>query len=241
MQNQRRRGLLFLVLASFWFTSSPQAQSLTPVDLELAFVVDASGSIDDEEFRLQRQGYADALVNPKIQTAIRTGFLQSIAVAYIEFSASGCTELSVNWARIHDLASAQDFGSRILEKDRLSCPGGNAIGEGVALAATTMDKNQFEGTRRVIDVSGDGPNTVGVDIETVRDIAVSNRITINGLVIERPEMPDLDAYYRSFVTGGNRSFVIKAESRQTFASAILKKMILEIADITRVEDLKVYQ
>ena len=81
----------------------------------------------------------------------------------------------------------------------------------------------------MIDVSGDGPNTLGLPVELARDAAVAAGITVNGLVIERPSMPDLDAYYRAAVTGGPRSFVIAAKDRRSFAEAILKKMILEIA------------
>ena len=228
MTYQIRNLLIPALLFSALLAGPARAQALIPVDLELAFVVDASGSIDDDEFHLQRQGYADALVNPKVLSAIGTGFLGSIAVAYIEFSADGCTEMSVDWTRISDPASAKAFG-------------GNAIGEGMALAATSIEKNAFEGTRRVIDVSGDGPNTLGVPVEVVRDIAVANRMTINALVIERPEMPELDEYFRSFVTGGPRNFVIKAENRQTFAAAILKKMILEIADLATPDQGKRYQ
>lgn len=228
---------LFLAAPIVIFASSfANAQSRTPVDLELAFVVDASGSIDDDEFQLQRQGYASALLNPKVQNAIGSGFLRSIAVSYIEFSASGCTEMSVPWSPVHDLVSAREFGDRILAKERLSCSGGNAISEGVALAVTSMEQNTFEGTRRVIDVSGDGPNTMGIPIEIVRDTAIANRITINGLVIHRPEMPDLEDYFRAAIVGGHRSFVIKAKNRQTFAAAILKKMILEIAETSSINE-----
>ncbi len=237
MPLMRQFSRLLLLILPLVPTAQADAQSLTPVDLELAFVVDASGSIDDDEFQLQRQGYADALSNPKILSAIGSGFLGSVAVSYIEFSASGCTEMSVPWARIKDTKSAIDFGNRILSKERLSCSGGNAIGEGVALAATSMEHNIFEGTRRVIDVSGDGPNTLGIPIEVVRNVAVANGITINGLVIDRPEMPDLDEYFRSSIIGGRRAFVIKAKNRQTFAAAILKKMILEIADSSDFNDL----
>lgn len=212
-------------------TLSPAAHAQrTPVDLELAFVVDASGSIDDDETRLQRQGYADAITHPRVLEAIGGGYLRSIAVAYIEFAADGCVRLGVPWSRIADPASAKLFGDRILAQPRTFCPGGNAIGEAIAFATDSIAKNEFAGTRRVIDVSGDGPNTVGIPASMARDAAVAAGFTINGLVIERPTMPDLDEYYRDAVTGGPRSFVIKAEDRRTFAEAILKKLILEIAD-----------
>ena len=199
------------------------------VDLELAFVVDASGSIDEAETRLQRQGYADALANPRVLGAIGSGFLRAVAVAYIEFAGPGCERVSVGWTRVSDGAGARVFGGKILALPPMFCPGGNAIGDAVALATASIAGNGFEGTRLVIDVSGDGPNTIGLPVEFARDSAVAAGITVNGLVIERPSMPDLDEYYRAAVTGGPRSFVIKADDRRSFADAILKKMILEIA------------
>jgi hypothetical protein len=201
----------------------------TPVDLELAFVVDASGSIDDEETRLQRQGYADALVNPRVLAAVTGGTHQSIAVAYIEFAARDCTRIGVPWTRIADKASAESVGVAILALPRQFCPGGNAIGEAVNAASASIAANEFEGARRVIDVSGDGPNTFAPAVETARDLAVASGITINGLVIDQPRFPDLENYFRRAITGGPGSFVIKAESRRAFGEAIVKKLVIEIA------------
>jgi hypothetical protein len=198
--------------------------------LELAFVVDASGSIDEDETRLQRRGYADALLNPRVLSVVTGGILRSIAVSYIEFAADGCTRLSVPWTRIHDHASAESFGDNVMALPLQYCPGGNAVTEAILFATASIASNAFEGTRRVIDISGDGPNTLGPPVYAARDLAVSEGITINGLVIEREEMPDLDQYFRDAVTGGRRSFVIKAKNRSTFAEAILKKIIIEIAD-----------
>jgi hypothetical protein len=224
----------FLIAALCW-TGTANAQQaptkrLLPVDLELAFVVDASGSIDEEEMRLQRQGYADALAHPRVQGAISSGFLRAISVAYIEFAGDGCTQLTVGWTRISDKASAEAFGKRILASDRNFCFGGNAVSEALAFAAATIEANDFEGTRRVIDLSGDGPNTMGEPVELVRDAIVRRRIIINALAIDRPSMPDLPEYFKQSVTGGPGSFVIKAKDRKTFAEAILKKLIREIAD-----------
>lgn len=220
-----------LALAGLGMAVGAAAQTVGgPVDLELAFVVDGSGSIDDEEFRLQRQGYANALANPRVVKAITSGFLRAVAVTYIEFAGSGCIWQRVGWTKIHDAASARAFGGRILAAPREYCPGGNAIGEAVATAAESALGNEYEGTRKVIDVSGDGPDTVGtVPVEIARAAALSHGFTINGLVIERPSMPHLPQYYRSRIAGGAGSFVIEAEGRRAFADAILKKLILEIA------------
>jgi Protein of unknown function (DUF1194) len=211
--------------------AAPALAQGTPVDIELAFVVDASGSIDEAETRLQRQGYVDALANPNVQSAITGGLTGGIAVAYIEFAAEGCERLSVAWTRIHDVASAEAFGRRILAAPLQYCPGGNAVGDALAFAAHSIETNAFKGARRVIDISGDGPNTVGGAVESARDRIVASGVTINGLVIRRPSMPNLDQYFRSAITGGPGSFVIKADDRRNFAEAILKKMILEIAEL----------
>ena len=221
--------LFFSTIAIFLCIARSVAAQPAAVDLELAFVVDASGSIDEDETRLQRQGYADALANPRVLGAITGGFLRAIAVAYIEFAGRGCERVSVAWTRIDGPEAARSFGERILALPRMFCPGGNAIGDAVALATASIAGNDFDGTRNVIDVSGDGPNTLGLPVEFARDTAVGAGMTVNGLVIERPTMPDLDVYYRQAVTGGPASFVITARDRKSFAEAILKKMILEIA------------
>lgn len=227
----RLRNATF-ALAAVLFAPGAEAQSgrPVPVDVELAFVVDASFSIDAEETRLQRQGYADAIANKRVLSSITSGFLRSVALTYIEFAAPGCVRASVPWTRISDEKTARAFGSAILAQPKMECPGGNAITEAILFATDGIEKNGFEGTRRVIDVSGDGPNTTFEPVEAARDYAVAKRITINGLVIERPSMPELPEYYRNSIIGGPRAFVIKAESRRNFAEAILKKLILEIAE-----------
>lgn len=224
--------LIALGMADLAVAQRVPASRLTPVDLELAFVVDASGSIDEAEMTLQRQGYMDALTHPLVQNAIKGGFLRAIAVAYIEFAGDGCTQITVGWTRIGDLASAQEFGRRILASDRNFCFGGNAISEALTFAAASIETNGFDGTRRVIDLSGDGPNTLGEPVEAVRDAIVAQRIVINALAIHRPSMPDLPLYFKHSVTGGPGSFVLKADDRKNFAEAILKKLIREIADRT---------
>ena len=226
------KNTLFALIAGIALLTSPaEAQRKTSVDLELSFVVDASGSIDQEEMQLQRQGYASALVNPDVLKAIDSGFLRSIAVSYIEFAADGCIWQWLNWVKISDRASAAAAGAKIVAAPREFCSGSNAIGDAVAFATKSTLENSFDGTRKVIDVSGDGPDTTGlIAVEDARADALAKGFTINGLVIERPAMPDLPEYYKRSITGGPRSFVIQAKDRRSFADAIVKKLILEIAD-----------
>jgi hypothetical protein len=226
------KNTLFALIAGIALLTSPaEAQRKTSVDLELSFVVDASGSIDQEEMQLQRQGYANALVNPDVLKAIDSGFLRSIAVSYIEFAADGCIWQWLNWVKISDRASAAAAGAKIVAAPREFCSGGNAIGDAVAFATKSTLENSFDGTRKVIDVSGDGPDTTGlIAVEDARADALAKGFAINGLVIERPSMPNLPEYFKRSITGGPRSFVIQASGRRSFADAIVKKLILEIAD-----------
>ena len=208
----------------------------TPVDLELVLAVDASGSIDEDEARLQRAGWADAFTNPRVLGAIRSGRHGAIAVMFLEWAAIGCETIAVNWTRISDAVSALKFAAGIRRAPRLDCWGGNAIGDAVDFATENILKNRFRGTRMVIDVSGDGPNTMGQPILLARERALAAGMTINGLVLVDPDRffsapggLNLDEYYRTAVTGGPGSFVLVAKKRGNFRQAVLAKLVREIA------------
>lgn len=209
-----------------------------PVDLELVLAVDASGSIDEEEARLQRAGWAEAITNPKVLGAIRSGGHGAIAVMYLEWAAVGCENVAVDWLRVSDAVSAQRFASAIMKAPRLDCWGGNAIGDAVDFATKSLLANRFQAKRKVIDVSGDGPNTLGQPVIQARERALALGITINGLVIKDPGRffyapggGTLADYYRRRITGGPGSFVMVAESRRNFRQAALAKLVREIADL----------
>ena len=227
----RLRVLTLAFAFCLWPMLSGAGAESMPVDLELAFVVDASGSIDEAETQLQRRGYAEALAHPRILKAISGGFLGRIAVSFIEFAAYECERLSVPWMMIDGPRSAKEFADLLAQVPYAPCPGGNAVADAIAFAAQSIDENAFEGTRRVIDNSGDGPNTMGLTLSSVRTAVVANDITINALVLERPEMQDLPDYFRRFVIGGPGAFAIEAKNHGTFAAAILKKMLSEIVTV----------
>lgn len=210
---------LLSIIVAFGLTSTPGFGQTVPVDLELAFVVDASGSIDENEKLLQRHGYVEALTHPRIQRAITSGILGRIAVTFIEFSAYGCEQLSVPWTIIDGSQSATAFGRKLLVVEYDPCLGGNAVADTLAFAAQLMDENNFEGTRRVIDISGDGPNALGMSLRGV----LRRDITINALVLERLEMPELPDYFCDEVIGGPGAFMVEAKNHASFAAAILKK------------------
>lgn len=239
MKRPLARGTMAAVLVTALGLSGAPVSAVAQegaVDLELVLAVDASGSIDEDEASLQRRGWAEAITHPRVLGAVRSGGHGAIAVMYLEWAAIGCENVAVKWSRISDAVSAQKFAAAILKAPRLDCWGGNAIGDAVAFATKSLLANGFEAERKVIDVSGDGPNTLGQPVELARESALALGITINGLVIMDPGrffygpggMP-LDEYYRSAITGGPGSFVLVAKSRTNFRQAALAKLVREIA------------
>jgi hypothetical protein len=205
------------------------------VDLELVIATDVSRSIDSDEARLQRRGIAAAFRSDDVIRAISSGVLQRIAVAYIDYSSRDWNEVVVDWRIIRDRQSAGAFADALL-KAPLTFGRRTSISDALVHATDLIETNDIEGTRRVIDVSGDGPNNFGRYVDTVRDETVARRITINGLPIindntafSRYNLPDLDLYYRGCVIGGPGAFLVVARDFRDFARAIRRKLILEIA------------
>jgi hypothetical protein len=206
------------------------------VDLELVLAADVSGSMDDHELALQRQGYLKALTNPRVIKAIRSGQHRRIAVAFVEWAGPHWQNLVANWTLVYDAASARAFADKIAES-----PVGNesrtSISTVIDFVAPMFNNNGYKGTRRVIDISGDGPNNRGRSVIAARDEALALGLTINGLPIinDRPNpwggppSLNLDIYYEENVIGGPGAFMIPVTGMKNFAQAILSKLIREIA------------
>jgi len=211
------------------------------VDLELVLAVDVSGSIDFEEAKLQRQGYIDAFRDKFVLEAIQSGPHGRIAVTYFEWSGSEQQQLTTKWAVIHDAASADAF-ARQLEDAPVSRGRFTSISGAIVYAIPMFEANDYQARRKVIDISGDGPNNAGPWVTVARELALSRQITINGLPIinDRPQfggfggmnLKDLDVYFEHCVIGGPDAFMIAANGFEDFAKAVRRKMILEIAGDT---------
>lgn len=207
-----------------------------PVDLELVLAADGSGSIDDEEFAFQRRGYADAIRHPAVISAIRSGSYQRIAVAFVEWGAPESVHTIVDWTLISNEAEARAFGDRLVAAERIAV-GYNSISEAIAYSVNLIESNTYEGKRKIIDVSGDGPQINGRPISLIRAGAIARGITINALVVksEQGSFPSLDGasleqHYRTQVIGGEGAFAMTVDGRGVdFARAVRRKLLLEIA------------
>jgi Protein of unknown function (DUF1194) len=218
--------------------------SVTPlhaedVDVALVLVTDVSRSIDDREFKLEKDGYTSAFTNPKVLAAIQGGPLGKIAVAYVEFASSFEVRTVLDWTVINDHASAKAFVDKLAAAPRLFW-GRTAISAGIDKAVQLLAENNLNATRRVIDVGGDGTNNAGREAAEARDDAVKAGITINGLAIinghpmawtfAHVQPPGgLANYYRENVTGGPGSFVLEVHDFHSFGEAMIHKLMQEIA------------
>jgi hypothetical protein len=221
-----RRGFLAFLLLAFGLASSARAE--TNVDLQLVLAVDASGSVNDARFDLQKQGYAVAFRNPQVAKAIASGGEQAIAVTMMQWTGPFLHVQVVPWTLIKDAASAKAFADTIARSQRELFGGGTSISGAIDQSLFLLSQSPFKSQRRTIDISGDGANTSGRSITGARDDAVRAGVGINGLPILSLD-PFLDRYYYSNVIGGPGAFMIPAANYENFADAVLKKLILEIA------------
>ncbi|MEI2296611.1 DUF1194 domain-containing protein [Ensifer sp. MJa1] len=212
---------------------STSAQSLR-VDLALVLAVDVSYSMEVDEQHLQRQGYVAAFLNPELVRAVKDGPLGRIAVTYVEW---GGTAVQVTpWTLIDGRETAAEF-SGVLRRQPIRRIAFTSISNTLAFSRRLFDLSPFEPGRRVIDISGDGPNNSGVPAPVARNSTVARGIVIDGLPImprtqaDTAFIPDLDVYYRECVIGGEGAFLIKVTDASQFAEAILKKLVIEISGL----------
>jgi Protein of unknown function (DUF1194) len=218
-------ALLLLVMVG---SAAAQPAPSEDVDLQLVLAVDASGSVDQTRFDLQKQGYAAAFRNRQVLDAIRSGPTQAISVTMVQWTGPALQIQVVPWTRVGDAESAVALADAIAATSRRLFGGGTSISGAIDYAMTLWRTDPYRGTRRVIDVSGDGANNRGRPALLARDEAIHDGVGINGLPILALE-PDLDEYYRDNVIGGPGAFVIAAQTYDVFAAAILRKLINEIS------------
>jgi hypothetical protein len=220
-----------------------QTGSAPRVDVALVLTVDASGSIDTDEFALQKEGIASAVADPQVLSAIQSGRNGQIAIAYVEWGAPGGAQMVVDWMLVSDQGSAAAFGNAVRQAPR-SMQSYNAIGDAIDLALGLFVSCPCRPTRRIIDVSGDNPDNRSHNPAPVaRDAAIAQGVTSNALAILQdgrlgPEgRPWLVEVYERTVIGGFGSFAIAANTRADFARALREKMVLEISGTLPASDL----
>jgi hypothetical protein len=209
------------------------------VDLQLALIADVSRSVDNDEFRLQREGFATALTDPRVLSAIRSGPIGAIAVTFIEWSSDDEQKIVVGWTAIRDGESGAVVADQIRSAPR-SFTGRTSISAAIDFTVNYFETSNLTAPRKVIDVSGDGTNNAGREITVARDEAVGKGFVINGLAIinlnpnfgfiaHTQPAGGLPKNYRENVMGGPGAFVLQIDDFHSFANAMATKLLNEIA------------
>ncbi|MDW4497508.1 DUF1194 domain-containing protein [Sulfitobacter sp. D35] len=213
------------------------AAETTEVDVELFLAVDVSRSMSAVELEIQRRGYAAALVSDEVISAVEGGLLGRIAITYVEWAGEGSQTVVVPWTVLASLEDAVGVANAITARFNNGMRR-TSISGALDYAARDIRENAYDGLRRVIDVSGDGPNNQGGPVLASRDAALAEGLVINGLPLMTSDafseiwgIPDLDAYYRNCVIGGPGAFVIPVLNWDQFAEAVKRKLVLEIASV----------
>lgn len=220
-----------VILLSLWRPAAAQID----VALELVLLADATGSIDNAEILFQRQGYAQAITDPEVIGAITSTAHGRIAVTYVEWGQENSQDVVVGWTVIDGIKTAEAFAEALLVPPRRAF-GRNAIGAALLFGKNLIETNDIEGFRKVIDISADSANNWnGPGIEFGRNEVVAAGMTINGLAVlcracsGRPVTYDLEQRFEERIIGGPGAFVITADGADTFADAVRRKLVLEIA------------
>jgi hypothetical protein len=231
--------LLAVLLACALPATQPAAQ--TPVDVELVIAVDVSLSMDLDEQRLQREGYVAAFRDGELHKAIAAGVHGRIAVVYMEWAGPGSQSIVIPWTVIDGPAAARAFADRLaaqpISRQRLT-----SIGAALHFARDLLASTGFAGLRRVVDISGDGPNNAGPPAPVARDALVADGIVVNGLPIMLKsgapsffDLSDLDRYYAACVIGGAGAFMVPVKEIGELKEAIRRKLLMEISGLPEPE------
>ncbi len=227
-------GLLTVIPILFQTIALP-ATARTEVDVELVLAVDVSRSMSPRELEIQRRGYAEALQSDEVIGAILDGLLGRVALAYVEWSETGLQRIVVDWTVISDRQGARAFAAKLTANfDEILRR--TSISGAIDFASAMIESNEFDAFRRIIDVSGDGPNNEGAPVLAARARALAKGIVINGLPLMTREgmgsqwhLEDLDLYYRDCVIGGPGAFVIPVRDWTKFPAAVRQKLVQELS------------
>lgn len=206
--------------------ASPAAAQEQPVAVELVLALDSSASVDKSEFRLQVEGLSLAFRDPEVLKAVENLKPLGAVVAVVQWGGPGETRVVLPFNELYSARDAKAFGFRIGLITRWERASSTSIATGLDDSRMLIDSNDYDGQRRVIDVSGDGPDNSGLDLDAARQRAKDAGITVNGLPI-MADIPDLDVYYRDRVITGPDSFIEPARDFEDYVRAIKEKLLVE--------------
>jgi hypothetical protein len=203
------------------------AKAETPVAVELVLALDASASMSRDEFNLQIAGLAEAFKDPAVLRAVEDLAPLGVAVSVMQWGSPGESRTVVPFTHVTTPTEARAFGFLIGLNTQTFRAATTSISTAIEHGVQALEGNAFDGRRMVIDVSGDGQDNSGLDLEAMRDMALQRGITVNGLAIES-EQDGLFEYYKKHVVIGADSFAIRAIDFADFKRAMREKLLREL-------------
>lgn len=236
------RILTFGAVLALALSNLHKADAAEEVDVELVLAVDVSLSMSPMELDIQRDGYAAALTDQRVLDAIAQGANGRIAVTYFEWAGTTTHHVVVPWTIIETRQDAERIAAH-LSSTPPSSARRTSISSALEFGADLFAESQFRSPKRVIDISGDGPNNQGAPVHLVRDTVVAQGIVINGLplmtnggMVSAYDVEDLDRYYADCVIGGPGAFMVPVNDWSQFPEAVRRKLVLELAGATLLRD-----
>ena len=232
----RTTAIVAALVGCLAFAAGARAEQ---VDLLLVLAADVSRSIDDGEFNLQRKGYAQAMTDPRVLRAIAGGRHHAIAITFVEWAGAPEQNVVIDWTVVRDEEGAGAVAATMLSAQR-SFLGRTSISAAIDFSMERLAVAPAEADKRIIDISGDGTNNSGRAVTEARDQAVASGVTVNGLAIINTQANPgyafhtqppggLPKYYEENVIGGPGAFLLQVENFDTFAEAMTRKLVTEIA------------
>lgn len=194
--------------------------------LALMLAMDVSASVDEGEYKLQRDGLAQALNTPEIRHALLAGAPGVVALSVFEWSGRYQQTVMLDWTMIDSDATLDRVVARIAGARRSWRDYPTAVGYALGFAAGLFDGAPVC-DRQVIDISGDGINNEGFRPDSAYAHFPLDGVTVNGLVIEGVE-PGIADFYRAEVLRGPGAFLVIARSFDEFADAMAQKLFREV-------------
>ena len=200
------------------------ASPIIACDLALILAVDISGSVDNEEFKIQMQGLSVGLRDGVVAEALVRG---GAHIMLVQWTGSSRQEISVPWTEVSGFDALDELAARIDAAPRAWRNFSTSIGDALEFSLEQFDA-AASCKRRVIDVSGDGINNEGTEPRDVHGALHAGGVIVNALVIEGTSQ-NLTGYFWENVITGEGAFVVTANNFSEYPEKMRQKLMRETA------------
>ena len=202
----------------------------------LLLALDVSGSVDADEYILQREGLAAALTAPSVRDVLLSTPQFPVYIAAFEWAGQFDQFTLLEWTPITDLATLDQVAKTLRAPTLRPASRSTALGASMAYAAALFRDAPPTCLQRTLDISGDGKNNDWPDPSSQQ--RKLEGVTINALVIgadnpaagdqRQAEIAELSSYFLSEIIRGPGAFVETALGYSAYQAAMERKLLREL-------------